>query len=72
MSNEIKGIGVVQTTEGLVLGEALTGEYEGITTFRSVPYAAPPVGKLRFMPQISSEAAGCSTAAAPSAAVHIM
>ena len=44
------GIGIVETKYGKLLGEELTGKYEGITTFRSVPYAAPPVGELRFRP----------------------
>ncbi len=44
------GIGIVETKYGKLLGAELTGKYEGITTFRSVPYAAPPVGELRFAP----------------------
>jgi len=43
-------IGIVTTEYGQIEGEALRGEFEGITTFRSVPYAAPPVGHLRFAP----------------------
>ena len=44
------GIGIVTTKYGQILGEELKGKYAGITTFRSVPYAAPPVGELRFRP----------------------
>ena len=42
------GIGVVTTKYGRLRGEELGGKYEGITVFRSVPYALPPVGELRF------------------------
>ena len=42
------GIGIVSTKYGKLRGEELPGKYEGITVFRSVPYAAPPVGELRF------------------------
>lgn len=44
------GIGIVTTKYGQLKGAELKGKYEGITTFRSVPYAAPPVGELRFAP----------------------
>jgi para-nitrobenzyl esterase len=37
---------VVNTAEGPVTGLARNGVYE----FRGIPYAAPPVGKLRWMP----------------------
>ena len=43
-------IGIVTTKYGKLKGAELTGEYEGITVFRSVPYAAPPIGNLRFAP----------------------
>ena len=43
---------VANTRFGAVRGIELTGKYEGITTFRSVPYAAPPVGELRFRPPV--------------------
>ena len=49
------GIGIVTTKYGQLLGEELKGEFEGITTFRSVPYAAPPVGELRFKPPVDHE-----------------
>lgn len=45
----------VKTRYGVLQGEELCGRYEGITTFRAVPYAAPPVGKLRFMPPADPE-----------------
>ncbi|MET8982252.1 carboxylesterase family protein [Streptomyces sp. NPDC004539] len=35
---------IVRTTAGRVAGERL----DGVTVFRGVPYAAPPVGRLRF------------------------
>lgn len=41
-------IDIVTTKYGQMKGEELTGKYAGITTFRSVPYAQPPVGELRF------------------------
>lgn len=41
-------IGVVETTYGKVQGIELEGKYAGITEFRSIPYAAPPIGKLRW------------------------
>lgn len=43
---------VANTKFGAVRGIGLTGKYEGITTFRSVPYAAPPIGDLRFRPPV--------------------
>lgn len=43
-------LGVVKTTFGLIEGEEYTGDYAGITVFRGIPYAAPPVGDLRFAP----------------------
>lgn len=39
---------IANTKYGKILGSELHGKYEGITTFRSVPYAQPPVGELRF------------------------
>lgn len=47
---------IVRTSLGSVKGEALTGRYEGITVFKSIPYAAPPVSSLRFMPPADAEA----------------
>ena len=43
---------IVNTKFGKLRGEELSGEYEGITTFRSVPYAEPPIGELRFRPPV--------------------
>jgi para-nitrobenzyl esterase len=43
-----KTTGIVQTAFGQVSGVPLAGKYEGITEFRGIPYAAPPVGALRF------------------------
>ena len=40
----MKGIGIVDTSYGRVSGETVNG----ITVFRSIPYAAPPVGELRW------------------------
>ncbi len=42
------GIGLVRTTAGTVSGAALTGRRTGVTLFSGVPYAAPPVGPLRW------------------------
>ena len=42
-------IGIVETKYGKVSGVLSTeAKYEGITTFKGVPYAAPPVGDLRW------------------------
>lgn len=49
------GIGVITTKYGKISGEELTGQYAGITTFRSVPYAQPPVGALRFCDPVDPE-----------------
>ena len=43
-------IGIVKTKYGMVNGTEYTDEYAGITTFKGIPYAAPPVGRLRWMP----------------------
>lgn len=37
---------VVRTTSGLVEGSG--GRYDGVTVYRGIPYAAPPVGDLRW------------------------
>lgn len=47
------GIGIVQTKYGLAAGLPLEGKYEGITEFRGIPYAAPPVGDLRWRPPVA-------------------
>lgn len=41
-------IGTVKTKYGLVKGVEFTGEYEGNTLFKGIPYAAPPLGELRW------------------------
>lgn len=45
----------VKTAYGWVQGEELTGDYEGIACFKAIPYAKPPVGKLRFAPPVPPE-----------------
>ncbi|MBR1585574.1 MAG: carboxylesterase family protein [Clostridia bacterium] len=42
----------VKTAYGWVQGEELTKDYEGIACFKAIPYAKPPVGKLRFAPPV--------------------
>lgn len=42
------GIGIVETKFGKVQGVELEGKYAGITMFKGIPYAAPPVGDLRW------------------------
>lgn len=39
---------IVKTTKGYIRG----AEENGILVFKAVPYAAPPVGSLRFMPPV--------------------
>ena len=51
-------IGTVETRYGKVQGVELEGKYSGITLFKGIPYAAPPVGELRFaapVPPVSWE-----------------
>ena len=43
-------IGIVNTTLGKAQGVDLDGKYEGLTIFKGIPYAAPPVGPLRWRP----------------------
>ncbi|MCC8102090.1 MAG: carboxylesterase family protein [Clostridiales bacterium] len=43
-------IGIVNTTYGKVQGIDLDGKYEGVTFFKGIPYAAPPIGDLRWAP----------------------
>ena len=50
-------IGIVKTKYGLVQGTCGKGEkYAQVTLFNSIPYAAPPVGALRFAPPAEPEA----------------
>ena len=44
---------VLATNRGPVRGVALTG---GVMTFKAIPYAAPPVGPLRFAPPVPAPA----------------
>ena len=50
-----KTIGIVNTTYGPVKGVELQGDFDGITTFRSIPYAAAPTGDLRWKPPVDPE-----------------
>lgn len=44
-------LGVVKTQYGCVRGEEITaGKYAGMSWYKSIPYAAPPVGGLRWRP----------------------
>lgn len=43
-------IGIVNTKYGKVSGIELSGRYSGITMFNGIPFAAPPVGQLRWKP----------------------
>ena len=47
-------IGTVTTTLGQVSGLEMDGPYAGITQFRGIPFAAPPVGQLRWKPPIDA------------------
>lgn len=49
-------IGIVRTKYGYVKGVEFDGKYEGITTFKGIPYAAPPVGDLRWKPPVDPAA----------------
>lgn len=48
-------IGMVRTACGLVQGVEMSGKYEGITMFRGIPFAKPPVGDLRWKPPVDPE-----------------
>ncbi len=45
-------LNIVQTTEGMARGMQLGGKHEGLTMFRGIPYAAPPVGEMRWRPPV--------------------
>ena len=49
------GIGIVQTKYGKVKGVEFDGKYEGITIFKGIPYAAPPLGDLRWKAPVDPE-----------------
>lgn len=48
-------IGIVKTKFGMVEGVEFEGKYAGITIFKGIPYAAPPVGKLRWKAPVDPE-----------------
>ncbi len=48
-------IGIVQTGSGPVKGVEFDGDYAGNTLFKGIPYAAPPVGDLRWRAPIDPE-----------------
>ena len=44
-------LGIVKTQYGYVKGKEITqGKYAGVSWYKSIPYAAPPVGDLRWRP----------------------
>lgn len=50
------GIGIVQTKYGQVAGEEIKeGKYRGMTLFKGVPYAKPPIGELRWRPPVEPD-----------------
>lgn len=51
----MSGIGIVKTLFGSVEGEVQCAPYDDVTIFKGIPYAAPPVGKLRWMAPIDPE-----------------
>ena len=48
-------IGTVRTTLGKVSGVELDGDCAGITQFRDIPYAQPPLGELRWKAPVPAE-----------------
>ena len=46
---------VIETTHGPIQGEVLTFDGTTIHRYRGIPYAAPPVGELRFAPPRAPE-----------------
>jgi para-nitrobenzyl esterase len=56
MAEESPSLGVVQTAYGLAQGVQADAPYEGVTLFKGIPYAAPPVGDLRFAAPQDAEA----------------
>ena len=53
-SAAVVNAGLVQTPLGALRGEVI----EGVRVFRGVPFAEPPVGKLRFRPPVKVRAWG--------------
>lgn len=52
----IMALGIVSTRNGKVEGVEITdGKYRGISYFKAIPYAAPPVGDLRWRPPQDAE-----------------
>ncbi len=49
------GIGIVKTTLGMAQGKDMKGCFEGITAFKGIPYALPPVGELRWKAPLKAE-----------------
>lgn len=49
------GIHSVRVTGGVISGTALVGRRAGVTVFRGVPYAASPVGPLRWAAPVDPE-----------------
>ena len=46
---------IVDTAYGKVQGINHTGDYADVVEFRGIPYAAPPVGDLRWKPPVDPE-----------------
>lgn len=53
LAEEFAGIGVVHTQFGDVSG--VPGARENVTVFKGIPYAAPPVGELRWAEPVDPE-----------------
>lgn len=49
------GLQIVKTAKGTLQGCSLEGKYETVTLFKGIPYAAPPVGDLRWRPPVDVE-----------------
>ncbi|XP_026673537.1 pyrethroid hydrolase Ces2e-like [Ceratina calcarata] len=55
--SDVRRTAVVQTNSGPVQGAILTTVWNSIeySSFKGIPYAAPPIGDLRFRPPVSPE-----------------